>query len=252
MPKRPTIPRGLEKRLYQEVRSKCPVCGEAQVSVLTIHHIIPFERVQQHDLEAMIVLCANCHARADRGEISSDELFEIKRRLPASVRKNVIAGSAGGQTARITGAIAAGRDVNIDGNVVIKYGRSRRPVNRASVPGTVAQDKCKVGYLKYLGHRFNQFKEWETRIHNRKMNYALIWVQYRRELKFKIEQTPLELFPRGVAFLTRRIDKTMLWRIRRSRADKNYRELSEFESLGEDRIDLLPEFPSRVSPNLPS
>lgn len=240
MARRPLNPRILEKRLYQEAGSKCPVCGETQVSALRIHHIIPFARVGQHDPAAMILLCANCHARADRGEISCDELFEIKRRLQAAPRKKATSTSkrsAVDRSRRVSGAIAAGRDVNIGGDVVIK-GHGQRHVGRTTVPGTVAEDKWKVGYLKYLGHRFNQFKEWEMRMHGQPMKHALIWVDYRREIKFNVEQTPLELFQRAVEYLRGRIDNTMVGRIRRSKGHQNYRALPQFVRLGQDEIDL--------------
>jgi hypothetical protein len=138
----------------------------------------------------------------------------------------------------VQGNIAAGRDVNVGGNVVFQYGRKSRAQARAPIPGTVSEDRWKVGYLKYLGHRFNNFKEWEMKKLGEKMNFALIWVQYRDEMKFNVEQTPLELFERAAAYLMGRIDGTKLGRIRRSRAERNYRHLDEFVRLGEDTVNL--------------
>jgi hypothetical protein len=80
---RRAVPRNVERSLYQEAESKCPKCGEANVMALTIHHIIAYAEACVHDPDAMIVLCANCHAKADRREITEDELFQIKRALRA-------------------------------------------------------------------------------------------------------------------------------------------------------------------------
>jgi hypothetical protein len=82
--RRRAVPRDVERALYQEVGSKCPKCGEANVKALTIHHIVAYAQAWGHNPDAMIVLCANCHARADRREITEDELFQMKRALRAS------------------------------------------------------------------------------------------------------------------------------------------------------------------------
>ena len=240
MAKRPAIPRFDEKALYQEVSSRCPLCGEDNTKALTIHHIIPFEEVKKHDLQAMIVLCANCHARADKGEISREELLRIKRKLRkiVSINRTPFEKAGFGRPPQVNAFIAAGRDVNVAGDIVIKSGRARKPAAGASIPGTVAEDKWKVGYLKYLGHRFNQFKEWEMKIHQQKMSYAVVWTQYRRHMRFTVEQTPLELFGQAIVFFTSKIDNTMIGRIRQARGKTNYRDYQGFVSLGKDHIDL--------------
>jgi hypothetical protein len=78
---RQAIPRDVERALYQEAGSKCPKCGESNVKVLTVHHIVGHAQAGGHNPDAMIVLCANCHARAHRREITEDELFQLKRVL---------------------------------------------------------------------------------------------------------------------------------------------------------------------------
>lgn len=85
---RQTLPRALEKKLYQEAGSMCPACGEANVKTLTVHHIVPYALTRQHDPASLIVLCSNCHAKAGRREITEDDLFAIKRRLAQGTAPN--------------------------------------------------------------------------------------------------------------------------------------------------------------------
>ncbi len=241
MANRPAIPRRIEKALFQEVGSRCPICGETNVSSLTVHHIVEFATVKEHDPKNMIVLCANCHARAQNYEIPPDDLFEIKRRIAKqapSSRPPVQPKAKVNRVRIVKGSIAAGRDVNVGGDIVFQSGRRVQAPPRPPVPGTVSEDKWKVGYLKYLGHRFNKFKEWEMNKRGEKMRHAVIWKQYRDELKFNVEQTPLELFARAAEYLMRRVDGTMLGRIRKNKGGKNYRQFEEFARLGEDSIDF--------------
>ncbi len=166
MGRKPSIPRRLEKALFQEVNSKCPICGAKNVSVLEVHHIIEFAHVQRHDAANMVVLCANCHARAQRLEISPDELFALKKRLaevdsPDNTKETKK--KATRHVSSVSGIIAAGRDIKAGRDIVVKVGGRRKSAPRIVVPGTVAEDKWKIGYLKYLGHRFNKLKEWQMR-----------------------------------------------------------------------------------------
>ena len=76
--KRRAIPKRIEKRLYQDVGSRCPLCHEDDVAKLTMHHIAPYAESRKHDAEEMIVLCANCHAKASAGEITPEALYAAK------------------------------------------------------------------------------------------------------------------------------------------------------------------------------
>ena len=76
-------PAKVTKLLFQEAGSKCIVCGQTDVSALTTHHIIPFAEHPCHDPNHMCVLCGNCHAKADRKEISREALDAAKRSAQA-------------------------------------------------------------------------------------------------------------------------------------------------------------------------
>jgi len=161
------IPKRIEKLLYQEVGSRCALCGEADIVKLTVHHIERWSECRRHDPAKMIVLCANCHSRASAGEIDCETLYEAKHggrviRFPQAPRitQNVVG----------DGNAVAGRDVVF--HVTRPRGRALpRPV------GTVCDDPRRVGYLQYLAKRYNQFKEWEV---GETMRYGFIHTSYER------------------------------------------------------------------------
>ena len=147
---RRAVPRNLERSLYQEVGSKCPKCGEANVKALTIHHIVAYAQACGHDPDAMIVLCANCHSRAGRREITEDELFQIKGALRAKQPGFAPRGLDGRATASPSiniGHQDASHIINIAGNgtTVIPPKARRTSVVIAPQPGsisdTTARDK---------------------------------------------------------------------------------------------------------------
>ncbi len=123
------------------------------------------------------------------------------------------------------GNIVAGGDVAIT-NVDMRraWKRSRSPV----LPGTVATDPHKIGYLKYLAERFNEFKRWETG--KTAVKYALIHVAYRRAMKYSIANTPLDHFAEAVTFLQQRIRNTMLGRIKAKDGNRLFEIFEEFVS----------------------
>ena len=79
-PSRPPIPANLRRRVLVEAGHRCaiPTCRHIQVD---LHHIIPWTKRREHKYENLIVLCPNCHARADRGEIDRKSLRLYKANL---------------------------------------------------------------------------------------------------------------------------------------------------------------------------
>lgn len=218
---RKAVPRLLERRLYQEVSNRCPICGNEDLSSLVIHHIIPHAERAQHDADHMVVLCASCHARADRGEIPADALYAAKQqprilKFPGATASHQVIGDNN---------MVAGRDLN----VTIR-GRSRRKV-AAILPGTVGTDPRRAGYLKYLAKRYNQFKEWEAGRGG--MKHPVIYVCYQREMKYGIDATPLPLFDTAVDWFQSRILRTKLGRILRARGQRVFSAFGEFDGLGD-------------------
>jgi hypothetical protein len=225
---RKTIPKRMEKRLYQEVSSRCPICGEEDVTKLTIHHLEPFARSKEHNPDEMIVLCANCHAKADAGEIPSEELYEAK---------------TGPRVIKFPGVPAVAQTVVGDGNIVAGGNVEVRVVGRRRgrgprIQGTVCDDPRKIGYLQYLAKRYSQFREWD--LHGAEpMKHGFIHAAYKRHIKYAIKTTPLELFGVGVAFLEGRIQGTKLGRILKSRSQPMFSSFEEFDGLGDLEMPLI-------------
>lgn len=80
VPPRPKIPAGILRRVLVEAGHRCaiPTCRYIEVE---IHHIIPWAQCQAHEYDNLIALCANCHRRADRGEIDRKSLRLYKANL---------------------------------------------------------------------------------------------------------------------------------------------------------------------------
>lgn len=224
MAKRRTISRQLEKRLYQESGSACCICGEQDVKALEIHHIQGDPSV--HEESDMLVLCASCHAKAERDGFSQSQLYEAKmapKKQPASLDDNPL------PAIQVPGSsnVIAGRDVNIQ-TLSIRTSKSnlRAPV----MPGTVAEHPYQANYLEYLVSRYNEFKKWDCEKSGKLMKYPLIRVAYAREIGCKVKDTPIEQFERACTYLQQRIDGSKLGRINRSHGSPNYSDYEDWLS----------------------
>jgi hypothetical protein len=72
--KTPPAPENLKNELYFErAERQCEWCGE-DVDSPDTHHIKPREEGGPNERENLIVLCPNCHRKADRGMISRSKL----------------------------------------------------------------------------------------------------------------------------------------------------------------------------------
>lgn len=220
---RKSIPKRTEKLLYQQVGSRCPVCAEESVAKLTIHHIESYAESQAHDPSKMIVLCANCHASAEAGEIDKNRLYELKAR-PMTLSSN----RSPSVSQQVSGSnnLVAGRDV------VVKIGRGAKRPKLPEPVGTVCEDPRKVGYLQYLAKRCNQFREWDSSRRG-SMNYGAIHGQYQNQMKYAIRTTPLPLFESGLQFLQKQILNTKLGRILNARGQRTFSLFEEFDGHGD-------------------
>jgi len=221
---RKAVPKQIEKRLFQEVGSRCPLCGEPDVARLRIHHIKPYAESATHDPDEMVVLCANCHADADVGAIPVEKLYEAKRGF--RIIKFPLA-DATTQCVHGNENIVAGRDVNIRMTAAARRDRKPTPA------GTVCEDPRKVGYLQYLAKRYNQFREWDARHGGERMKYGFIHGAYARCMKYAIRTTPIDAFAEGVEFLQGKILGTKLGRIMNSRGQRVFSPFDDFDGKGD-------------------
>lgn len=221
---RKAVPKRIEKKLFQEVGSRCPLCGESDVARLQIHHIKPYAESAMHDPEDMLVLCANCQADANVGTIPVETLYEAKR--GSRIIKLPLA-AAVAQHVQGSENIVAGRDVNIRMAV-----GSRRTV-MPTPASTVCDDPRMVGYLQYLAKRYNQFREWDARHGGEQMKHGFIHGAYARHMKYAIRTTPIDAFAEGVEFLQGRILGTKLGRIMNSRRQRVFSLFEDFDGKGD-------------------
>lgn len=80
---RTAIPANLERDLMHEAGWRCAICKT--IAPLQIDHIEEWSKVQAHEFNNMIVLCANCHGlkknSSDPRHINSSNLRRIKSNL---------------------------------------------------------------------------------------------------------------------------------------------------------------------------
>lgn len=81
MTERPPIPRPLRRAVLVEAGHRCAVPTCRQTSGLEVHHIDNWAKVQVHELENLILLCAVCHSRATKGEIDRLSMRAYKQNL---------------------------------------------------------------------------------------------------------------------------------------------------------------------------
>lgn len=101
-------------------------------------------------------------------------------------------------------------------------------LRKAVIPGTLATDCVRHGYLEYLIDRYMQLKKAECNQNGEIFRGAVIRVAYRREFRFNISDTPLVLFEKAAAFLQRRIRGTILGRVLSTRGQRLFCSFEEF------------------------
>jgi SOS-response transcriptional repressor LexA len=77
MTNRPSIPADIVRKVLIESGHRCAVCGAP--CPLERAHIIPWHKSQEHKVEDLICLCANCHQRADLEKWGEKTLREYKQ-----------------------------------------------------------------------------------------------------------------------------------------------------------------------------
>ena len=77
---RPKIPAKLERQVLVETGHRCAILTCRHIDT-EVHHIVPWSKCQKHEYKNLIVLCPNCHKRADSGEIDKKSLRQYKANL---------------------------------------------------------------------------------------------------------------------------------------------------------------------------
>lgn len=215
MTRRRTLPKRLEKTIYQQFGSKCPFCDETDVATLQVHHIEPHSIVQEHTAENLLLTCANCHQKIEDGRISAREVHRAKLRAEQSAGLDVEApGPAGGNTVTVSG----------DNHGVVANSISiltpKTSVKVAPLSGTIAADFQRRNYTKYLIDRYHEFKQAEVGKGN--VKYAVLYKSVERQFGAKWDNLSVDKFEALTGFLQDKIDGTRLGRTKKAQGQARY------------------------------
>jgi len=213
MSRRPSLPKKLEKAIFQQFSSRCPFCGETDIAVLQTHHIVPYATIRKHEADNLILVCANCHDRIEAGGIPLVAVERKKREAVAGIETKIKKPLPGIEVNNSVnhGIIANSVSVRISG-----MGKSTTP----PPSGTVATNGTARNYAKYLIDRYHKFKQAD--IGKGKMNHAILYGSINRKFGAKWDHIPLSRFADLVAFLQRRIDETILGKKQKAEGKSNY------------------------------
>lgn len=208
--------------LQREIGSICPFCDNADVEHFEVHHID-----EDHSNNArinLLMLCPLCHSKITKGNIAMDEVKSKKLQLvsapPATAKtSNVV---------QFTGAV--GSAIVGDNNVVTIKNAAPKKAKQKYPEGCIGFDNLSANYVGYLIGRYNEYKEFELK---EKMNYATFSALLKRQFKLgpsrTIYNTPIEQFDSLVQYIQRRIDGTLLAKIKKSKGQlRNYSSLEEY------------------------
>ncbi|RJR30583.1 MAG: toll/interleukin-1 receptor domain-containing protein [Desulfobacteraceae bacterium] len=104
--------------------------------------------------------------------------------------------------------------------------RRKSTIKLAPPSGTIAADRDRRNYVKYLIDRYNEFKKADTTVD--RFKYAVIYDAIKRRYKCKWDFLPLEKFEDLALYLQQRIDGTILGKVRKSGGHRNYSAFSDF------------------------
>lgn len=214
MANRQSLPKRLEKAVFQQFSSQCAFCEENEISALQIHHIEPFAQIQKHELNNLILVCANCHARIEAGEIP--KVAVQKRKISANF----------GTIKPLNDAIQLVNSSNsgiIANNLTIKHSRlCVAPINE-----TIGSNRDLRNYIKYLIDRYHEFKIADVGKEN--MKYQVLYKAIIREFGAKWDHIGLDKFENLVQYLHYRIDVTILGKNQKAQGKENYRSFESYQ-----------------------
>ena len=208
------------KLVFQEALSHCPFCGESDVDVLDICHIDSRANGGEAGPDNLILACSSCHRKIDSGQISIAQVLATKRTL---------AGPAAPQASRKAASIKTnvlefrGRNSGVVASEVKIT--TARAVKLNPPAGIIASDADRRSYIQRLIERYNDFKRSEMR---GSMDFRVIYGAIKREFKCKWDFVPLDRFDELATYLQRRIDGTIVGKVKKKQGVRTYSSFEEF------------------------
>ncbi|WP_120632626.1 HNH endonuclease signature motif containing protein [Ruegeria sp. EL01] len=217
---RKSLPKKLEKEIYQQFQSQCPFCGESDVNTLQVHHIVPHAQVQAHHVKNLLLTCANCHQKIENDVIAQREVYEAKFDAERAFE------AATEQMQKDAGSVVSfsGTNTGVVANTVNMTTKSSS-VKQGPIPGTIGAELELRNYAKHLIDRYREFKEAD--VGKGAMRHAVLYSSIKRKFGAKWDHIPAESFENLAAFLRERIDGTRLGKTQKARGQKNYSSFEE-------------------------
>lgn len=233
--KRSSIPKPVEKLVYQQAGSRCSLCDLDDVAALDLHHIIYRSEGGTDDSGNLLLVCKNCHARIHSGEIPHAAIQRVKKSQVEKPPGAVIYRMPGAPPAPppgnvvsigrdATGSIIAGGDVHVHGDAKPKGGK-HYPA------GSIGTDLHRKNYVGYLITRYNEFRSAGVESYGQKGRHSHAVISSNVKSKFKVAgvyHVPVERFDELVRYLHGRIDRTIQAKTNKARGGRAYVSFEDF------------------------
>ncbi|MHB8871869.1 MAG: HNH endonuclease [Candidatus Doudnabacteria bacterium] len=225
--KRTRIPKENKVRseLQKEINSVCPFCENDDVGHFEIHHIDG--NPSNNELNNLLLVCPTCHSKITKEDITLDQVIDKKISLmDGNINKPSL------PSTQINTFNAPINKSIIGNNNKITIKNIRKPQKQKYPEGCIGFDILKANYVSHLITRYHEYQEYQ--LGKGKMNYAIFPSKLKSEFKVGKSRTiyhvPIERFDELSRYIQKRIDETMLGRIRKSRNQKNYSTFEEYSS----------------------
>jgi len=223
--KRTRIPKENKVRseLQKEIGSVCPFCDNDDVGHFEVHHIDG--NPSNNELNNLLLVCPTCHSKITKEDISLDEVINKKISFMNRDIKKLVTPSTQINTfnAPINKSI-------IGNNNKITIKNFRKSQKQKYPEGCIGFDNIKANYIGHLITRYHEYQEYQ--LGKEKMNYAIFPSKLKSEFKVGKSRTiyhvPIGRFDELSQYIQKRIDATILGRIRKSKSQKNYSTFEEY------------------------
>ena len=217
-----SVPRHTSKLVFQQCDSRCAFCLEATVGLLDLHHIIPRRGGGSNQPENLIVVCKNCHARIETGEISPEEIRRKKRILSGPLRLHTEQQPTAIQlNGPVTSSIIA---------QTVHFHSPRRGSPRMAHPaGTIGARPEYKNYVDYLISRYYELRQADASYgYSSKFSYAVLHTNIRKQFGAKTFFILETRFQDLSNYLQGRINKTIQGRVNSRNGIPNYSSFDEY------------------------
>lgn len=218
------VPKRMEKKIFQEANSTCPFCGEREISLLDIHHIIPRSQGGPNEELNLILACKKCHTDIEEGKISLAEVMKKKQELISSK----INESKSSNRSPIFNISQNKIDSSVIANTVNFKGK--KPSKVAHPLGSIGSNIDMNNYIKYLIDKYFKYREADSSYGRyEKFNYGEIHKTIQSKFKAKTYFIKQEKFQDLCEYIYWRIDRTIQGKRNKANGIKNYESFEDYK-----------------------